>query len=175
MAHPTRARRAAAIERGVGVGSLLDEAAAAARETDDRGRSRAAGFSGTWAVTDMAVSVADRRTIASRPRPHSRRRPSAEVVEDLVDDETLEILRATADELMRRSTGLPSPGSLSSFAAPPAGSIRGPVEVGVVVGYAAVVRLVGWARSASASGCSRSPSALLIIAGMTRRRRRLEP
>ena len=38
----------------------------------------------------------------------------AEVVEDIVDDDTLEILRASTDELVR-SSGVPSPGSLSSF------------------------------------------------------------
>ena len=38
----------------------------------------------------------------------------AEVVEDIVDDDTLEILRASTDGLVR-SSGVPSPGSLSSF------------------------------------------------------------
>ncbi len=39
----------------------------------------------------------------------------AEVVEDLVDDETLDVLRASSTSSIR-STGLPSPGALSSFA-----------------------------------------------------------
>ena len=38
----------------------------------------------------------------------------AEVVEDVIDDDTLDILRASTDELVR-SSGVPSPGSLSEL------------------------------------------------------------
>ena len=55
-----------------------------------------AGFSGTWAATEMAVSVAsagDRIAAAAAFEEAAM----AAVVEDLVDEETLEILRATTD------------------------------------------------------------------------------
>ncbi|MGZ8437903.1 MAG: hypothetical protein ACXWXR_05105 [Candidatus Limnocylindrales bacterium] len=102
--------RAAAV--AAGRGALFEEAVVAARETVIRAFSRG-GFSGTWAANDWSISVAtpnDRLAAAAAFEEAAM----AEVVEDVVDDDTLEILRASTDELVR-SSGVPSPGSLSSF------------------------------------------------------------
>jgi hypothetical protein len=104
-----RARTAAA---AAGRTTLLEEAVTAARETVIRAFSRG-GFSGTWAANDWSISVAspsDRVAAAAAFEEAAM----AEVVDDLVDDDTLEILRASTDELVRAS-GMPSPGALSSF------------------------------------------------------------
>ena len=55
----------------------------------------------------------------------------AAVVEDLVDEETLETLRSTSDDLVSL-TGLPSPGSLSAIGAPTELEGRGPLVVTLV-------------------------------------------
>jgi hypothetical protein len=55
----------------------------------------------------------------------------AAVVEDLVDPDTLEVLRSTADRLASM-TGLPAPGALSSIASS-RGSIRRPLGVAIAV------------------------------------------
>ena len=104
-----RARKAAVV---AGRGDLFEEAVTAARETVIRAFSRG-GFSGNWAANDWSISVAtpkDRVAAAAAFEEAAM----AEVVEDLVDDDTLQILRASTDELVR-SSGMPSPGSLSSF------------------------------------------------------------
>jgi hypothetical protein len=117
IAPPDGTRRSAqARARGAAVtagrGALFEEAVSAARETVIRAFSRG-GFSGTWAANDWSISVAtpkDRLAAAAA----FEEAVMAEVVDDLVDDDTLEILRASTDELVR-SSGVPSPGSLSSF------------------------------------------------------------
>lgn len=161
--------RAAAIEAGRG--SLLDEAVGAARETTLRSYARA-GFSGTWAATEMAASVAtanDRVAAASAFEEAA----SAAVVEDLLDDDTLEVLRATSDKLAR-STGLPAPGSLAAFAAPAGNAARGPLQVFVVVGFVAAGALVGVAFGLG-FGLLALAIGVLIIAGTARGRPRLDP
>ena len=107
-----RARDAAS---AAGRGGLLDEATEAARTTAIRMFSSAA-FSGTWAATEMAASVASAADRVAAANAFEEAATAA-VVEDLVDDETLETLRATTDELTR-SSALPAPGSLSSLASP---------------------------------------------------------
>ena len=93
----------------------------------------------------------------------------AAVVEDLVDDKTIAILRSTTAHLMQM-TGLPAPGSLTSFATPAAGSVRGPMEVAILVAYAVVCVVIaavidlGFGLLALALG-------LGLAAGLTRRRR----
>jgi hypothetical protein len=124
-----RARSAAIV---AGRLALFDEAVTAAREIAIDSFSRG-GFSGTWAVTDMAVSVVSGRDRVAAAAALEEA-VIAEVVEDLVDGDTLEILRSTADDLFRLRE-LPSPGSLSSFAAPPTGIVRGSAEVVLLVGY----------------------------------------
>jgi hypothetical protein len=104
--------RARAAALAAGRGALLDEAVTAARETVLRAFSRG-GFSGTWAATDWSISVASPRDRLAAATAFEEA-AMAEVVADLVDDETREILLASCDELVR-SSGVPSPGSLSSF------------------------------------------------------------
>lgn len=125
--------RTAAIRAGRG--DLFDEATEAARETALRAFSRT-GFSGTWAATEMAASVAtagDRVAAASAFEEATM----AAVVEDLVDAGTLDILRTRFDEL-DRSTGIPSPGALSAFAAAPARAFGGPVGATIGTVYVAI-------------------------------------
>jgi hypothetical protein len=114
-ARRTARARARAAAVGAGRGDLLDQAVGAARETVMRAFSRG-GFSGTWAATDWSISVArpDDRVAAAAAFEEAA---MAAVVEDLVDEETLEELRSSSGELIR-STGLPSPGALSSFGRP---------------------------------------------------------
>jgi hypothetical protein len=107
-----RARDAAL---SAGRGDLLDEAAEAARTTAFRMFSSSA-FSGTWAATEMAASVASAADRVAAANAFEEAAMAA-AAEDLVDDETLETLRATTDGLMRSST-IPAPGSLSSLASP---------------------------------------------------------
>ena len=137
LAARDRARSAAIV---AGRHGLLVEATAAARELTLRAYSRS-GFSGTWAATDMAVSVvksSDRVAAAAA----FEEAMIAAVVEDLVDEGTLEVLRSTVDELVRL-TGIPSPGSLSVFASPVADTVRGPLQVIIVAGFVIVCAAIG--------------------------------
>jgi hypothetical protein len=117
LAARDRARVAAV---AAGRGTLLDDATAAAQEVTRRAFAQG-GFSGTWAATDMAVSVATAgdRTAAAAAFEEAA---MAAVVEDLVDDETLDVLRSTSDEL-GDLTGLPQPGSIASFTSPVAATL----------------------------------------------------
>src|SRR5436190_11668114 len=131
-----RARSAAV---AAGRGRLLDAAVIAARDEVMHAFARS-GFSGTWALTDMAMSVArpeDRVAAASALEEAA----IAEVVEDLVDDDTLEVLRSTAAEL-GELTNLPAPGSIAGFGAP-ATWLRGPVRVALFIALAIGLALVG--------------------------------
>ena len=159
-----RARAAAA---AAGRGALLASSRAAARELTIRAFARA-GFSGTWAVTDMAVSVA---------RPEDRvaaaiafeEAAMAAVVEDLVDEVTLETLRSTSDDLVSL-TGLPSPGSLSAIGTPTELDGRGPLVVTLVailvIGLAALAFVAG-----GRSGLVALALAIAMVAGLWRRHR----
>ena len=145
-----RARKAAI---AAGRSGLLGEAVEAARTTAMRMFARA-GFSGTWAATEMSASVAtaDDRVAAAAAFEEAA---TAAVVEDLVDDETLETLRATTDELAR-SSGLPAPGSLATLMAPSASAP--PARTGVLlptavgVGVVAGLLLIGSVGGAVAGG-----------------------
>ena len=64
----------------------------------------------------------------------------AAVVEDLVDADTLEILRSTS-EGFGRTRGLPSPGSIAAFATPAAGSAPGSLQV-IVTSLFLVISIV---------------------------------
>ena len=96
MAARDVARSAASV---AGRGPLLREALAAAREVVLNTFARS-GFSGTWAATEMSMSVAgptDRMAAAAAFEEAAM----AAVVEDLdVDEETLDVLRSTSLELM---------------------------------------------------------------------------
>jgi hypothetical protein len=176
VAAPDATRRAArdrARDAALAAGrdTLLEEAAEAAREVAFRSFARS-GFSGTWAVTDMAVSVtrAEDRVAAAAAFEEAA---MAAVVEDLVDEETTDILRSTTDGLVDM-TGTPAPGALSSFASPPAGSVRGPIEVAALVAFGiicvviAVVVDLGIGLLVLAAG-------LVLLATLTRQRRTSEP
>ncbi len=124
LAARDRARTAAIV---AGRHALLDEATAGAREVALKGYARG-GFSGTWAFTDMAISIAtaDDRMAAAAALEEAA---MAAVVEDLVDAETIRILRTTSDRLADM-TGLPPPGSLSGVAS---GAWSLPRPVGIVL------------------------------------------
>lgn len=132
-----RARTAAI---AAGRGPLLDEAVTAARE----GALRAfagGGFSGTWAASEMAASVAtasDRVAAAAAFEEAA----TAAVAEDLVDIDTLEILRSTSQEL-GGLTGVPQPGELSNLTSG-AFAIRGPLQFIVVVAFVAAIAIAGF-------------------------------
>ena len=154
-----------------GRGDLLYEATAAVRETVMRMFANA-GFSGTWAVTDMAVSVtrADDRVAAAAAFEEA---VIAAVVEDLVDAKTIDILRSTTGHLMQM-TGVPTPGSLTSFATPRAGAARGPIEVAVLIAYAVICVVIA-AIVDLGIGLLALALGLAIAAGLTSRRRAQEP
>lgn len=154
--------RAAAI--GAGRGALLEAAMAAAREVAFRAFARA-GFSGTWAATDMAVSVAtagDRVAAAAALEEAAL----AAVVEDLVDQDTLEVLRSTSNELAGLS-GVPSPGSLSALGSA-AITTRNPLQVTIVAAFVILLAVVGLAVG-STTGLAALALAVAIVAGAARR------
>ena len=132
--------RARVVADEAGRAAIFDEAATATRETTLRSFA-SAGFSGTWAATEMSASVAtasDRIAAAAAFEEAAM----AAVVEDLADADTLEVLRATSDEL-DRSAGIPVPGSLATFTAQPGVRADGPRQV-VVVGVLVVLCAVAW-------------------------------
>lgn len=167
-----QAARAKAIEAAAaaGRGGLLDEATSAVREAVLGIFSRS-GFSGTWALTDMAVSVtrAEDRVAAAAALEEAA---MAAVVEDIVDEETTDILRSTTAGLFDM-TGMPAPGSLSSFATPKVGSARGPIEVAVLIAYA-VVCIVIAALFSLGIGLLALGAGMAVAAGLTRQRRSVE-
>jgi hypothetical protein len=121
---------------------LLDEAMAAARDIVLKSFA-GAGFSGTWAVTEMSMSVASASDRVAAVAAFEEATTAA-VVEDLVDADTLEVLRSTWDELTS-SSAIPSPGSLSSIASPAPGVIRGPVQAAIVAAVVLVSAIIGFA------------------------------
>jgi hypothetical protein len=145
---PPDAERRAARERArdaaivAGRGPLLDEAVRAARDATIRVFARG-GFSGTWAATDMAVSVvrASDRVAAEAALEEA---VIAAIVEDLVDQDTLDMLRSTWDELARLRD-IPSPGSLAALTAPAAGTIRGPIQATILAAFVLVLAAIGLA------------------------------
>ena len=167
-----RAARARATQAAVaaGRGGLLDEATAAVREAVLGIFSRS-GFSGTWALTDMAVSVtrAEDRVAAAAALEEAA---MAAIVEDIVDEETTDILRSTTAGLFDL-TGMPTPGSLSSFASPKGGSARGPIEIAALVAYALVCVVIA-AVASLGIGLLALAAGLVVAAGLTRQRRSVE-
>jgi hypothetical protein len=114
---------------------LLESATRQAREVALRAFSRS-GFSGTWAATDMGASVvrAEDRVAAAVAFEAAA---MAAVVDDLVDVDTLELLRERTDAL-RRTTGLKAPGALSNFT-----SGSGVSSSGIQVALAIVIVIAG--------------------------------
>jgi hypothetical protein len=104
--------RARAAADAAGRLKLFDEAVSTVREGVLRVFARGA-YSGTWAVNDWSMSVtnaSDRLAAAAAFEEAAM----AAVVEDLVDEDTLGVLLATAEEL-GMSSGLPTPGTLSAL------------------------------------------------------------
>jgi len=133
---PPDAMRRAARERAriaavdAGRAGLLAEAVDAARAISVRAFARG-GFTGTWAATEMSQSVmrASDRVAAAAAFEEAA---IAEVVSDLVDEHTVEVLRSSAGNLFRLK-GLPTPGSLSNLASPRGGvSIEGPLLIALI-------------------------------------------
>jgi hypothetical protein len=122
--------RAVAAATAAGRGSLLAEARTATRDAVVQAFARA-GFSGTWAFTEMSMSVAtadDRVATAAAFEEAAM----AAIVEDLVDDETLDVLRSTSEEL-GGLTGMSRPGALSSLASPVAIALLAFFALGALV------------------------------------------
>jgi hypothetical protein len=150
-----------------GRGELLDEAIAAVREAVLRTFARA-GFSGTWAATDMAVSVvrAEDRVAAVAAFEEAA---MAAIVEDLVDEETLEVLRSTSAQL-RDMARIPSPGSLSELGTPATEAVRGPIQF-VIVAVACIVGAAAALAVGSVTGLLVVIAAYAVAVGAWRRLR----
>ena len=157
-----RARDAAII---AGRGRLLRDAVEAAREATIRLFARG-GYSGTWAVTDWSISVANAGDRAAAAAAFEEAAMAA-VVEDLVDDETVQILRSTSDEFAHFK-GMPIPGSLSAVASPVVGVIRTPIQVAIVAAAVIVCAIVGFG-VASVGGLVVVFFGIGIIAALARR------
>lgn len=134
--------RAMAAAVAAGRGGILEEAAAAARDTVLNAFA-SAGFSGTWAATEMSVSVASAIDRVAAVAAFEEATIAA-VAEDIVDEDTVEILRSTWDELVS-STAIPTPGSLASVASPAAGVVRGPIQIAILVAVILLLAAVGFA------------------------------
>ena len=148
---PPDAGRIAARERARdaaiagGRGGLLVEATAAARDVAQRAFAQG-GFSGTWAINDWSISVASAQDRFAAAEAYEEAATAA-VAEDLIDDDTVQVLRASLDRLSALGR-IPAAGSLSALTSSAVGR-RGPV--GVVIGVL-VVALIGllWAGPALA-------------------------
>jgi len=125
-----------------GRNGLLREATATAREIVLKSFA-SAGFSGTWAVTEMSMSVASAADRVAAVAAFEEATLAA-VAEDLIDQDTLETLRSTWDELTS-SSAIPSPGALSSIAAPASGVARSPVQVAILAGVVLICAFIGFA------------------------------
>jgi hypothetical protein len=137
LAAQERARDAALL---AGRDTLLRDAIAAAREATMTSFARS-GFSGTWALTEAAISVA---TSADRVAAAAafEEAAMAAVVEDVVDEETIEILRSTS-EGFGRARGMPSPGSIAAFATPAPSTMRGPLQMTVIASLVVISVVIG--------------------------------
>jgi hypothetical protein len=148
-----------------GRNTLLREATAAARDTVLQAFA-GAGFSGTWAATEMSVSVASASDRVAAVAAFEEATIAA-VAEDLVDGDTLEVLRSTWAELVN-SGAIPTPGSLASVASPAAGMIRGPVQIAILIAVILVCAAVGFA-AASVSGLIIVFAGVGIVGALARR------
>ena len=146
-------------------GGLLDEATAAARDTVLKAFA-GAGFSGTWAATEMSASVASATDRVAAVAAFEEATIAA-VAEDLVGEDTLEVLRSTCAELVS-SGAIPSPGSLASVASPGLGMVRGPIQVAILM-VVVLVCAVGALVFASVSGLIIVFFAVGIVTALARR------
>jgi hypothetical protein len=133
-------RRALAAAEDAGRGALVRDGRAAAAAFVDRAFA-GQGFSGTWAMTEMAVSVArpaDRAAFAEALADAV----TADAVDDLVDGDTIDVLRDTWAEL-DASSAIPDPGSISNFAASVTDRRRGTVPSLIAAAVLLVLGLFG--------------------------------
>ena len=130
--------RARALAAQAGRARLLESAAAAARETALSGFARS-GYTGTWAATEMSASVTrvDDRIAAAAAFEEAT---MAAVVEDLADEETLGVLRGTADQL-GLSSRIPAPGSLDLIGRVPGMTAAGP-QTNIALGIGLVLAVM---------------------------------
>jgi hypothetical protein len=163
-----RARDAALM---AGRHDLLESATRSAREIAMRAFSRS-GFSGTWAATEMGASVvrADDRVAAAEAFEAAA---AAAVVEDLVDAGIVEVLREPTDAL-RRTTGMPAPGALSTFASggspTPAIGTTDTVQVGLGIAVVVAGIIVAFAAGALPIGLIVIASGIALLGSIGRRR-----
>lgn len=168
---PPDATRLAAVDRARdaallgGRDVLLRDAVAAARDATMRSFALG-GFSGTWAATDMAVSVvrADDRVAAAAALEEAM---IAAVVEDLVDADTLAVLRSTWEELTSLRS-IPAPGSLSGLTVPAAAAARGPIQIAIVAALVVVI-VVCYLAFGGVPGVAIALLAIALVAVVSRR------
>ena len=114
---------------------------------------------GTWAATDMGASVvrAEDRVAAAAAFEAAA---TAAVAEDLIDPETVEILREPT-EALRRTTGLPPPGALSNITSADRGSeLWSGLQVGLAIAVVIAGVVVSYLAGALAIGI------VVIVAGL---------
>ena len=143
--------------------AVFDEAAAAAREMTLRAYARS-GFSGTWGLTEMAMSVAtpqDRIAAAAAFEEAAM----AAVVEDLVDEETVEVLRETTERLGEFSA-LPPPGSIANVGRPGL-ALGGPLALALLGALVVALFLLGLGTASLVT----LALAIALLAALVRRRR----
>jgi hypothetical protein len=165
---PPDAERIAARDRArdaaiaAGRRELLAEATAAARDVAQRAFAQS-GFSGTWAVSDWNISVASAQDRYAAAEAFEEAATAA-VAEDLIDADTVDVLRGSLDHLSAMDR-LPAAGSLSALTSSAVGR-RGPV--GVVVGLL-VVAVIGLLWAGPALAVIVAVAGVALIAALDRR------
>jgi hypothetical protein len=97
----------------------------------------------------------------------------ADIVEDLVDQDTVDVLRSTSAQL-RDMAGMPAPGSLAELGRPAGQAIRGPIQL-VIVAIAGIIGLVASLAVGSVTGLLVVIGAYAIALGAWRRLRQTSP
>jgi hypothetical protein len=147
---------------------LFDDATSAARELALRAFS-SGGFSGTWAATERSVSVASAQDRVAAAAAFEEAIMAA-VVEDLVDDETLEVLGATTGGL-QRFRGMPAPGSLSGFTERAGLDLTGLGRAqSLVVGFVLVATVLAFVMAGPAAALLIIALSALVAGSLARRR-----
>lgn len=168
LAAQDRGRRAAA---DAGRSTLLADACRAARDLADRAFARG-GFSGTWAIAETGMSVtraADRVAAAAAFEEVA----IAAIAEDILDPDTLEILRSTAGS-MAGLTGIPTPGALSSLASPHQGTAQGPWPTVAIAAFVVCLIVATFALGVGVASIAIMLS-VALVAGLLRRRPGSQP
>ena len=96
----------------------------------------------------------------------------AAVVEDLVDDDTLEVLRSTADDLVSLR-GVPAPGSLATLGSSVMPNV-GPLQTALGGAIAISLAVVGFV-VAGVPGAVGLVIAFVVVAGSIQRRSKRGP